>query len=272
MKIFQRLRQKRKTFHPSKCPTIVVFAGGMGTQIIQAAAYFSLKQAGHEVYGDVSYFDVEARMAKVGEKGRATHWFWQLDQYGLTRDSFEVGGAQIRDTAYILRDGLEMMQLGLQALASPEVQQRFIPSDLGTFSLPEVSMQDFLCIHIRRGDYLNVASHLVSNEEFLRLGRKFSGLIRHAVLLSDSPFETDFKQQMEQLFQSVAYLDNLDPYSSHWLMRQARILVCSNSTYSLTAALLNQKALVVMPKRWFGPNDQAIEAPIQGLCSFQVMS
>lgn len=272
MNLLQRLRKKRKTLDPSNCPTIVVFAGGMGTQIIQAAAYFSLKQAGHEVYGDVSYFDVEARMAQVGEKGRATHWFWQLDQYGLTRDSFEVGGAQVRNTAYIMRDGLEMMQLGLQALGTPEVQQRFMPSVPTNFSLPEVSKQDFLCIHIRRGDYVNVASHLVSDKEFLRLGRKFSGLIRHAVLVSDSPFETDFKQQMDQLFQSVSYLDKLDPYSSHWLMRQARILVCSNSTYSLTAALLNPKALVVMPKRWFGPNDQPIEAPIQELCSFQVMS
>lgn len=272
MNLFQRLRKKRKTLDPSNCPTIVVFAGGMGTQIIQAAAYFSLKQAGHEVYGDVSYFDVEARMAQVGEKGRATHWFWQLDQYGLARDSFEVGDAKVRSVAYILRDGLEMMQLGLQALANPEVQPHFMPRDPATFRLQEVSTQDFLCIHIRRGDYVNVASHLVSDEEFLRLGRKFSGLIRHAVLLSDSPFESEFKQQMEQLFPSVTYLDKLDPYSSHWLMRQARILVCSNSTYSLTAALLNPKALVVMPKRWFGPNDQAIEAPIQGLCSFQVVS
>lgn len=272
MNLLQRLRKKRQTLDPTSGPTVVVFAGGMGTQIIQAAAYFSLKQAGHEVYGDVSYFDVEARMAQVGEKGRATHWFWQLDPYGLTRDGFDACSAETRGKAYILRDGPEMVRLGLQALARPEVQQRFLPRDLGALSLSEVPSEDFLCIHVRRGDYVNVASHLVSDEEFLRLGRKFAGLIRHAVLLSDSPFEADFKQQMGQLFQSVTYLDKLDPYSSHWLMRQARVLVCSNSTYSLTAAMLNPKALVVLPKRWFGPNDQAIEAPIQDLCSFQVVS
>lgn len=271
MNILQRLRKRRKPFDPSSGPTIVVFAGGMGTQIIQAAAYFWLKQAGYQVSADLSYFDVEARMSQVGEKGRATHWFWQLDQYGLTRDSFEPASAEGKAKAFMLRDGPEMMQLGLRALAETRIQERFRPRDPGALQRPAVADQPFLCIHVRRGDYVNVASHLVSDEEFLQLGQKFSGLVGHAVLLSDSPFEADFKQKMGQLFKSVSYLDQLDPYSSHWLMRQARILVCSNSTYSLTAALLNPKALVVMPKRWFGPNDQAIEVPIQELCSFQVM-
>jgi hypothetical protein len=270
MSIISRLRRKKTRREPGDT-TVVVFAGGMGTQIIQAAVYFSLKQAGEPVLADLSYFDTEARMSQVGEKGRATHWFWQLDQYGLTRDSFHSANDDEKKQSYMLRDGPEMMELGMLALAAPRIQERFAPRDVAALQLPAVAGEAFLCIHVRRGDYVNVASHLVSDDEFLQLGQKFSGLVEHAALLSDSPFEADFKQKMGQLFKSVSYLDQLDPYSSHWLMRQARILVCSNSTYSLTAALLNPKALVVLPKRWFGPNDQAIEVPIQELCSFQVM-
>lgn len=252
-------------------PTIVCFAGGMGTQIIQAAVYFSLKDSGEPVLADLSYFDTEARMAQVGEQGKATHWFWQLDQYGLTRDRFQAARPADHARHYVLRDGPEMVELGLPALARPEIQRHFQPTDPSSFERPAVAAESFLCIHVRRGDYVNVASHLVSDAEFLELGRKFSGLVEHTALLSDSPFTPEFKQAMNGLFKSVSYLDGLDPYSSHWLMRQARVLVCSNSTYSLTAALLNPRALVVMPKRWFGPNDQAIEAPIQGLCNFQLM-
>ncbi len=270
MKIRDLLRRKKKERQPGGT-TIVVFAGGMGTQIIQAAVYFSLRLAGERVRADLRYFDTEARMAQVGEKGRATHWFWQLDPYGLTRTSFEQASEEDLRQGYLLGDGPEMVALGLPALSDPRVQERFVPRDKAALQMPAVASETFLCIHVRRGDYVNVASHLVSDEEFLQLGRKFSGLVDHAVLLSDSPFEANFKAQMDGLFRSVSYLDQLDPYSSHWLMRQARVLVCSNSTYSLTAALLNPDALVVMPKRWFGPKDQAIEAPIQALCRFQVM-
>ncbi|MFN7712686.1 MAG: hypothetical protein ACK5OI_09915 [Curvibacter sp.] len=272
MKLKDLWRKKKKKQWEPGGTTVVVFAGGMGTQIIQAAVYFSLRQAGERVRAALRYFDTEARMSQVGEKGRPTHWFWQLDQYGLTRESFEHANADELSRGYMLADGLEMGLLALPALADPRIQQHFVPRDLGALHMPPVASEQFLCIHVRRGDYVNVASHLVTDEEFLDLGRKFSGLVDHAVLLSDSPFEAGFKAQMDGIFRSVSYLDQLDPYSSHWLMRHARILVCSNSTYSLTAALLNPKALVVMPKRWFGPKDQAIEAPIQDLCRFQVMS
>lgn len=269
MNLFNRLRGKPQDA-PDK-PVIVVFAGGMGTQILQAATYLALKNNGRSVWADLSYFDTQARMAQEGEKGKATHWFWQLDQYGLSRDRFETATSNHVRGARLLRDGPEMMQRGLQALTMPEIRQFFQPADAGSFDLAQVTSQPFLCIHVRRGDYVNVASHLVSDSEFLEMGRKFSGLIDNAVLLSDSPFTEEFKTRMDQLFGSVSYLDRLDPYASHWLMRQARILVCSNSTYSLTAAMLNPEALVVMPKHWFGENDRAIEAPIQDLCRFQIM-
>lgn len=252
-------------------PTVVVFAGGMGTQIIQAAVYFSMKQAGHPVYADLSYFDTESRMAEVGKAGQLTHWFWQLEQFGLSQASFEQAPALDKRNADILRDGPRMLELGLEALAQPDIQKHFKDATSVTDILPEEILSGFLCIHIRRGDYVNVASHLISDEEFIGLVKKFSGLTSHAVILSDSPIDPDFRSAVSPFFKTAMFLDNIDPYASHRIMRSARILICSNSTFSLTAAALNPSALVIIPKQWYGEKDREAEAPIHARCSFQIM-
>jgi hypothetical protein len=252
-------------------PTVVAFAGGMGTQIIQAAVYFSLKKTGRPVYADLSYFATDARMAEVGNPGQLTHWFWQLDQFGLPQSSFEQKAGLNKRNADIIHDGARMVELGLKALAEAEIQQKFQDISSDHSVLPDEVWSSFLCIHIRRGDYVNVASHLIQDTEFISLINKFSGLVKHAVILSDSPIKQDFRDAVFPSFASVFFLDNIDPYSSHRVMRNARILICSNSTFSLTAATLNPSALVIIPKRWFAEKDHAIEAPIHALCTFQIM-
>lgn len=261
----------RHTATSKSLPTVVVFAGGMGTQIIQAAVYFSMKNAGHPVYADLSYFDTEARMAEVGKTGQLTHWFWQLEQFGLSQASFDRAPELDKRNADILRDGPRMLELGLKALSQPNIQKYF--NDVANIDdvLPVEVLSSFLCIHIRRGDYVNVASHLISNEEFIGLIKKFSGLIDYAVILSDSPIEPDFRNTITPYFKKAMFLDNIDPYSSHRIMRHARILVCSNSTFSLTAAALNPDALVIIPKQWYAEKDREVEAPIHSRCSFQVL-
>jgi hypothetical protein len=268
MKIPNFFRRSRPGKH---LPTVIVFAGGMGTQIIQTAAYFSLKDAGQPVFADMSYFETEARMAEVGKAGQLTHWFWQLDQFGLPRSSFEQSLGLNKRNADMLSDGPRLLELGLKALAQPDIQKRFrSAAEIGGL-LPEDVLSSFLCIHIRRGDYVNVASHLISDEEFIGLIKKFSGLISHAVILSDSPIPSDFRNAVSSGFKSVSFLDNIDPYSSHQVMRSARILICSNSTFSLTAASLNPGALVVIPKKWFGGKDSEADVSIQSRCSFQIL-
>jgi hypothetical protein len=263
--LFRRFRSGRSL------PTVVVFAGGMGTQIIQAAAYFSLKDAGHSVFADLSYFETEAKMAEVGAKGQLTHWFWQLEQFGLSKSSFEQSLDLNKCNSEILADGPKMLEIGLSALSKPSIQNRFKTIADITDILPSEALGSFLCIHIRRGDYVNVASHLVTDEEFINLVRRFSGLTSHAVILSDSPVPAEFRAAVAHLFKTVTFLDGINPYSSHQIMRSARILVCSNSTFSLTAAALNSDALVIVPKQWFGKQDCDLDAPIQSRCAFQIM-
>ncbi len=126
-------------------------------------------------------------------------------------------------------------------------------------------------MHVRRGDYVNVASHLIADGEFVRLAGKFAGLADHIVVLSDSPIERDLRTAVSALFRGVLLLDNIDAFVAHRIMRSASILICSNSTFSLTAALLNSRALSVVPKQWYGSGDRQVEAAIHARSSFEIL-
>ncbi|MBI5890615.1 MAG: alpha-1,2-fucosyltransferase [Nitrosomonadales bacterium] len=243
----------------------------MGAQIISAAIYWYLKEEGREVFADLSYFDGEERIATVGNKGEVSHWSWQLDPFDLSRSSFEAAAPYSRRDVELIEDGPQKLMLGVKALRQPWVQNRLPIAGVPAGVLPADFANGYLCAHVRRGDYVNVASHLVSDREFFELAGKFAGLMKHLVVVSDSPIEEAFRKRISEGYEQVAFLDDVDAYTSHCVMRTARILVCSNSQFSLIAALLNPQALVVLPKQWFGAKDRAIEAPIHEACGFQIL-
>ena len=252
-------------------PTVVTLTGGMGAQIISAAIYFSMKNAGCPVYADLSYFDKPESVAAVGNAGVLSHWSWQLEPFGLFPASFDAAKGLAKRSADILQDGPQKLELGLNAMMQPEVQKYFgIPVGVEDI-LPGEFAEDFLCMHVRRGDYVNVATHLIADGEFISLAGKFSGLVKSAVVISDSPISTDFRNAVSSCFKKALFLDNTDAYTAHRLMRCARILICSNSQFSLIAAALNPNALVLIPKQWYGDKQRYIEAPLHARCSFQIM-
>jgi hypothetical protein len=251
--------------------TVVTFTGGMGAQLISAAVYFSMKNAGQSVYADLSYFEKPEHVALAGTPGDCSHWSWQLDCFGLSPASFDTSPNLTKRNADILHDGPQKIELGLKALVLPEIQNLFKISAKLDDVLPAAFADGFLCIHLRRGDYVNVASHLITDDEFITLSRKFSGFVKHVVVLSDSPIKADFRSAISSCFQEAAFLDNTDAYTAHRIMRNASILICSNSQFSLIAAMLNPTALVLIPKQWFAEKDRLIEAPIHSCCSFQIM-
>ncbi|MBT0665559.1 alpha-1,2-fucosyltransferase [Geobacter pelophilus] len=253
-------------------PIVVVFEGGMGAQIVQSAVYFSMKATGHIVYADMSYFDSPKNLALVGNSGEIIYRPWQLEPFGLFTDSFDVSPGLTSKNADIIKDGERMLAIALNALAQPEIQRNFAIlddlSDVLAGNIPE----SFLCMHLRRGDYVNVASHLlVADDEFLGLIRKFSRLVENVVVISDSPIESDFRKTISPNFKKVFFLDNIDAFTSHRIMRKAMVLICSNSTFSLTAAALNSDALAIIPKHWFEGKISYIEAPIHSRCFFQII-
>jgi hypothetical protein len=252
-------------------PIVVTFTGGMGAQVISAAIYFFLKNEGRKVYAELSYFEQPSHVSIEGIPGDISHWDWQLNSFGLYLESFEGLPKMHRSKYKLIQDGQEKTALGLKALGMVSIQKYFLVEKSLEDILPQEFISNYLCIHVRRGDYVNVSSYLVDDNIFLELANKMVGLVSCIVIVSDSPINDFFRKTILNAYQKAIFLDDVDAITAHRVMRNARVLICSNSQFSLIAALLNRRALVFLPKKWFGNENQALEVPINNLCSFQIM-
>ena len=259
-------------FTASSSPRVITFTGGMGAQIISAAIYYALRDAGEKVLADLSYFDQAPHIANPGTPGDCSRWAWQLDDFGIQQRSLEPVVLARKSKHLCIYDGEVKLRLGIDALRQAKIKARFpVPPQVNDL-LPAEFPNNFLCLHIRRGDYVNVASHLVDDEQFIGMAKNFSGLLQGLVVLSDSPIPAKFRASVMPLFNHIAWLEELDAFHAHRLMRQARALVCSNSQFSLTAGLLNTQGLVLLPRKWFGPGHEKMESTVLDNCEFQMLS
>ena len=228
---------------------IVTFTGGMGAQILSAAIYFSIRNSGKEAYADLSYFDKLPVLATEGEIGQISQWNWQLDPFGLQPHHFETHHSKNTSREDVIVDGPRKIQLGLSSLQNRDIQKHFtiLHAPVNFFGLDGIK---YICVHIRRGDYINVASHIVPDEEFLNIANKFSSLCSNVVIVSDSRISPQLKDRFSAQFKNCIFLDDINSLTTHYIMRNAAILICSNSQFSLVAGTLNESGLVLAPKNW----------------------
>lgn len=252
-------------------PVVITFTGGMGAQVISAAIYFFLKNEGREVYADLSYFEKSVHVAVEGNIGDVAHWGWQLQPFGLFLESFQRLPNIGRRKYKVIRDGEEKLVLGIKALGMASIQKYFIDEKSLEDILPPEFIPNYLCVHVRRGDYVNVASYLVNDNMFIELANKIAGLVSCVVIVSDSVINDSFRREICNVYQKAIFLDGVNAFAAHRIMRNARVLICSNSQFSLTAALLNKRALVFLPKKWVSKKYQKLEVPINDLCGFQTL-
>jgi hypothetical protein len=252
--------------------TVITFTGGMGAQVISAAIYFHLRDGGQKVFADLSYFNKKSHIAIPGKEGDISHWDWQLQYFGIMPDFFEELPKKYKGRSIVIKDGKEKSELGFEALRTPRIQQYFAQNGFIEHVLPKNFSNNYLCMHIRRGDYVNVASHLIDDDSFLELANQLNGLIENVVLVSDSPITDNFRKEMLNIYSNTIFLDNVDAITAHSIMRNARVLVCSNSQFSLIAAILNRRGLIFLPTVWAGKESQELGLSIGNLCKFQVLS
>ena len=266
-----KIDQNEQTFRAGCCdetPIVVTFTGGLGAQIFSAAIYFYLKNSGKIVFADMSYFHTPFALAMEGEKGTCTHWAWELDCFGMSLNSFPRFPPE-QSGLYFLHDGPEKSSLMLEVFSDPKIADHF--------PTPEVKMpfdfgnEKYLCVHLRRGDYLNVASYMVSDKNFLEVIKPFSYIYNKIVIVSDSLAKDDFVAELSNLFETVLNLDRIGLVTAHIVMRCASTLICSNSQFSLSAALLNGGRLKIVPKQWYGGDDEIFESSLHDKCSFQIL-
>ena len=138
------------------------------------------------------------------------------------------------------------------------------------FILPK---ENFVCIHVRRGDYLNVSSYIVPEAFFELISQKFKGITESIIVFTDGELNQSFTRILNNNFSKVLLFENscLDPFTTHTIMRHSKVLICSNSQFSFTAGVLNDN-LVIMPKIWFGKEFGNLNLQIMKLADFVVLS
>jgi hypothetical protein len=193
----------------------------------------------------------------------------------VARDTL-AAAAQADGSSPTLHDGALKFSLAMEALSEPGVRARFDTAGNDAFSAQyrasQLHGERYLCLHVRRGDYLNVASHLVSSKELDGIASQFSGLVDRVLILSDSPIgATEFENVRSKFPGRINVIDSdPDPILAHSLMRNAAVLICSNSQFSLSAGLLSN-GLKIIPKMWFGADAIRINLAVDKMSDFSVL-
>ena len=238
--------------------------------VLSTSIYYYLKNKGKKVYADLSYFDKPKHIATEGKIGDISHWDWQLIPFGIFKSSFDNINNNDTNKYNYIYDGIEKTRLAFEALQTESIKKIFFIKQLSANTLVN-NLGDYLCIHIRRGDYINVASYLIDDDLFIDIAKKFHSLINSIVIVSDSKIDKKYREQSLLYFKEVILLDEINEFDAHKIMRNARILICSNSQFSLIAGLLSTKALVFLPKKWYSDGNQINLKYLELLCKFQVL-
>jgi hypothetical protein len=260
----------------------------LGAQILGVALYDFLRQRSRknntaEPYIDLSYFS-----APPSTSTGISIYGWQLDYYGIARSEFEdVPPTRKRNgIRRLLSSGPKWLNDGTierqEVLITAVSQSR--SNLVSRFPISETDLRksadlltdlgpDHCVVHLRRGDYLAVASHIVVDDDLLPVLR---GLIRAGVnsllFISDSEVNLDFFRVHLPSSIGLSSIVGGDLYLSHALMRQARILVTSNSQFSFSAALLNDQGLRLMPKVWFSGPHADLHEQLMRLSNWLIIS
>ena len=245
---WRKIQNKFEFQHKS----LVHIEGGLGSQILGAIAFFNAQDSfGIEVAKcDLSYFS---------HHNRTDLWEWNLHNY-------RIGIEDLRK--FESRSKLSALKLKKDFLTDAEISQGYWENSrskyLGLFPINEEQLQDFLrkasdrsnltgyaAIHIRRGDYLQVASKVIGLDEYIGFLEKIKTVLpKPCFIITDSPLAYEDKQRLAQAMgvdSEAIFLDGPghEPFVLHCLMRRADVLVTSNSTFSFSAGLLGKNGQIV---------------------------
>lgn len=249
--ILGSMQRRFNIYHKS----LIHIEGGLGSQILGAIAFWNLQlQLGEEkAKCDLTYFHNQTNKL----------WPYQLDKYNLPLSEFKkYEKVSKKNLLKAKKDFLE--EAFLETRYWEESRNRYL--EKFKFSKNELNdyfnaftvnlVEPYAALHIRRGDYLQVASHLVAIDEYLNILSLTSGLIpKRLIIVSDSQISNESKIAFSSLLsdKEVIFLDSLhlDSFKVHCLLREAEVLVTANSTYSFSAALLGRENQVAFSPMQF---------------------
>lgn len=226
--------------------------GGLGSQILGVISFYNQqdKFGGNGAKCDLSYFS---------RPDRTGLWDWSLTNFGIQIEELKRFESNSRfNSLKGKRDFLTEFEISQEywrkSRAKYLIRFPINGKKLRNF-LQEVSdivnSENFGAIHIRRGDYLQVASKVIGLDEYIQFLANIKTLLPAlSFVVSDSLLTVVEKQQLAKAIgieREFIFLDGPghDPFILHCLMRSADFLVTSNSTFSFSAGLLGKEGQVV---------------------------
>jgi hypothetical protein len=252
----------------NKLIKIVRIEGGLGSQLIGLIVYESKKVKDSRVRPDVSYF---LNRSSNGKSSGPTIWDWELGDYGYTLENFSsqsrfydkyLGPYFSSHTRKVRDSASELAEAPWRTLA----KRLPLAKGLNDFLLEhELTLQkDFAVIHIRKGDYLKVASRVFSLEESINGLARFSSFINGPIFVTSddvlSKKELDYCKDKLGSLRLIVVGSDIDHHIVHSLMRTAAFLFTSNSTFSWTAGMLNirEAPMIISPTSFFREKDYLV--------------
>jgi len=239
---------------------IIPIEGGLGAQILTYIIINHFLRLGAPIKVDLRYF---LNTPKIAEPGNGLSFFkWELDYFGIDINSLKKH-TQITLIDRIaknlplkthIKDGeAYKLQCLKESLSNEDWKSLFpIRNDDAEKAQEIIGNNSHIVVHIRKGDFLNVASHVTTEDMVIPLLRKFKGCnISKLIIITDGSVEVDRFRTELSFLEDISIHQNINNMLSHAIMRKASILITSNSQFSLTAGLLNDYGLVISPKKWF---------------------
>ena len=183
----------------------------------------------------------------------------EFNDYSIKNQELNNINDFFNENPVIIHDGPNKSKLFINGMETKEVKKKFVTKSnewKNIINKQNINFDNTVILHLRRGDYLNVAAHLISYEEILKMCQKLPKVLKNIIIFSDSK-ECDNKKfisELRKIFFSVKWMDDIDNVNTHKIMTQASFLMCSNSQFSTTAAYLGE-GFSIIPQKYSSESD-----------------
>jgi hypothetical protein len=259
---------------------LVYIEGGLGSQILGVISFWERQErfGAAKAKCDLTYFS---------SPNREGLWDWELDSYRISLSELKrFESASARNILKLKSDFLS--ELELQTNYWAEVRKKYFsrfqfdPELVNEFIQRVTKSNDstsFGAVHMRRGDYLKVASKVINFDEYLVLLQSIRKIVpKDLLVISDSQLQDVEKGTLISHFgqnHNLIFLDDpqIDPFLIHCVMREADLLVTSNSTFSFSAALLGKSGQLAFSPVQFhsGQNAEKYNRTFRAAGSFMTL-
>jgi hypothetical protein len=241
----------------------IYFEGGLGSQILSFIEFQEKnKNSDKPVSVNLDYFSGVS--SDYTDETGLSRWSWKLNHYGIDQSIFEQENFFKKlYKKYLLTRSSSISEVfyNFRETKKQQYENSFPINEIATSAYLELILGsknvEYCVVHIRRGDYLSVATKVVAVDELTRLIQKIKHLLPKIILISSDSYLTSLeKEKLAECLPGFThkYIEPSEsPFLVHDLMRTSKVLIASNSTFSFSAGLLaNDDCLVFFPTKYFG--------------------